>query len=73
MHDTNHKFDSLLGLFFLISDGKLEERGGVAHGNETKLVMVPVNNFAAANVISFSLSGYIRACTWQGLKLQYEL
>lgn len=57
----------------MISDGKLEERGGVAHGNETKLVMVPVNNFAAANVISFSLSGYIRACTWQGLKLQYEL
>ena len=43
------------------------------HGNETKLVMVQVKSFAAVNMISFSLSGYIQACTWQGLKLQYEL
>ena len=43
------------------------------HGNETKLVMVLVKSFAAVNMIPFSLSGYIQACTWQGLKLQYEL
>ena len=30
------------------------------NGNETELFMVSVNNIAAANVISFSLSGYIQ-------------
>lgn len=51
----------------LLSSIVMESLGGIGmgmrlNGNETELFMVSVNNIAAANVISFSLSGYIQIC-----------